>query len=194
MFKKEFKPGYKSNSNQKKFAPKVNYQIGIDYQGKEYKYFGELKKPTSPIIIFKLTDKEKNILKYLRITYPVVFNPEKPLPLSRMIHVKLKEVLKEANIPYSSRSFYTAMKSWCGMISYKRALTHNTHRYDLEGNKVEEITKENKEEALKALKFFMQEYKLKEERKAKWNARKKAPSKGFKTNGYVKKKAPIGRG
>jgi len=159
---------------------KPTYKIGIDRNGKQYKYNGNVLKPLSPIMTIKLNKQEIDLLKILKNKFPNVFNSENPLPLARGIHTTIKERLKAEKIPFTSTHFFRAIKSWCGMINYKKSLISQTYRFDLDGRKSEAITADDKKDALQALQFFMQEHKAREERLAKKKHK-------FVKKGFIKK-------
>lgn len=120
-----------------------------------------IEKPKSPVILFKISDEEKEILRFFKTHYPTVFNSEKPLPLVRMIHLSMKKVLTENNFKFTSTQFYNAIKNWCSRLKYKEALVNSDYRYNLEGDTVNKVTTQDQEDAFQAIKYFHQEQLLK---------------------------------
>jgi sRNA-binding protein len=148
----------KSAEFKKKKKLASNAKIGIDKDGKEYIYNGDIPKPLAPVQSFKLDDKKKELKQKLIDLFPDVFNESVPKPLAKKIHLEIKEKLNELGIAFSSRNFFNVIKHWCGGLQYKKALVTNTHRFDLQGNQAEPLEEKEKADALQAMKYFIQQY------------------------------------
>lgn len=118
-----------------------------------------LKKPKSPVIVFMIKEKERELIKFFKTNYPKVFNSDEPLPLARLIHTDLKKILKQNNIKFSSTQFFNAMRFWCSRLKYKIALSEHPYRFDLTEKELLDspITPEEKEDARYAIKYHFEQ-------------------------------------
>lgn len=162
-----------------------------EFQVKTQPIVLETTKPKSPVIVFKITEDEKNILRFLKTNFPHTFNSDDPLPLAKNLHVSLKKVLTCNNVPFSSTQFYNAIKHWCSRLKYKQALIKYKYRYHIDGEPYktggskQAITPQDKEDAEKAVKYYFYEQTL---RNLKLREKKKQKdAKGFKKPFYAKK-------
>ena len=114
-------------------------------------------------------EKKKQALDWLCEQYPLCFNKDEPKPLKRRIE---KDVLA-SNIPadllFSRLNIREAIAYYVSSLKYRKTLITATHRYDLQGQPVEEVTIEQQEFAQVQLTEYA-------ERKKKFESAKK----GFK--------------
>jgi sRNA-binding protein len=96
-------------------------------------------KPSDKIIFNKHWD-------WLYKTFPQCFDRLNPKPLKRRIEKDIYPHLPEDQ-SISRLTLRRAIAFYTRWIKYRRALAQTTHRYDLEGNPVEEIQGAHKERA-----------------------------------------------
>lgn len=90
-------------------------------------------------------EKKKQALDWLCSQYPLCFSQDEPKPLKRRIE---KDVLAEdipSDLPFSRLNIREAIAYYEGSPKYRKALITATHRYDLQGHPVEEVTIEQQE-------------------------------------------------
>lgn len=101
---------------------------------------------------------------WLESTYPKTFNFKQPQPLKIGIHQELLLVPS----PYSKRQINRCLGVYCSTKAYLEAITQGDWRYGLNGEKVEGISQEHKDHAIKQL----------VERKNKFKTKQMRPHKG----------------
>jgi sRNA-binding protein len=107
------------------------------------------------------TAQAKKFLKKLSLEHSKVFHPKNPLPLQ----IRGREVILNLySNEYSEKIISVALRIWTSMLSYVNAVATSTHRYDLEGNAVEEITEDHQSSAKERVRELL---KLNEKRKEK---------------------------
>lgn len=80
----------------------------------------------------------KLALDWLIDTYPLCFNKNEPKPLKRRIEKDVFAELPE-ELPFSRLSIREAIAYYTRSPKYRQALIDNSHRYDLQGEEIEEI-------------------------------------------------------
>ena len=80
---------------------------------------------------------------WLESTFPKAFNFKDPKPLKLGIEQNLLLV----SSPYSKRQLRRCLGSYCFSRAYLKAVLHENWRYDLNGEKIEEISQEHKDRA-----------------------------------------------
>jgi len=92
------------------------------------------------------------IIDALATKYPHCFNRCFPRPLKIGIGSEVKDALLKQG--YSKRKQHYALWRYTHSMPYLTAFEKHTHRYDLDGKRVEELKKEHKEFAKKTLQEF----------------------------------------
>ncbi len=93
----------------------------------------------------------QHALDWLYQTFPLCFDRAHPKPLKRRIEKDIYPLLPEDQ-SISRLTLRRAIAFYTRWVKYRRALTESTHRYDLQGNPVEEIQGAHKERAVDQLK------------------------------------------
>ena len=94
---------------------------------------------------------KKQAIGWLCTQYPLCFNKEEPMPLKRRIEKDLWADALPPDLPFSHLNIREAIAYYVGSPKYLEALLTATHRYDLQGQKVEEVTVEQQQFAQKKL-------------------------------------------
>jgi sRNA-binding protein len=81
-------------------------------------------------------------VKWLERTYPKCFNRKNPKPLKKGI---MKDILMEGRWIESKTSLRAIVSFYVGSPLYHQAILEESFRYDLRGEKVEEIRESEKE-------------------------------------------------
>lgn len=84
---------------------------------------------------------------WLESTFPKAFNFREPKPLK----LGIEQDLLSVSSPYSKRQIRKSLGSYCFSRTYLNAIVQGDWRYDLNGDKVEEISQEHKDRAAKDL-------------------------------------------
>jgi ProP effector len=87
-------------------------------------------------------------VKWLEKTYPKCFNRKNPKPLKKGI---MQDILKQGRWTESKTSLREIVSFYIGSPLYHRAILRESFRYDLRGEKVEEIRDSEKEFSQKRL-------------------------------------------
>jgi len=91
------------------------------------------------------TKKKKRVfvsVKWLEKTYPKCFNRKNPKPLKKGI---MQDILMEGRWTESKTSLRAIVSFYVGSPLYHQAILEGSFRYDLRGEKVEEIRESEKE-------------------------------------------------
>ncbi|AIK96284.1 ProQ/FINO family protein [Candidatus Odyssella acanthamoebae] len=83
---------------------------------------------------------------WLLRTYPQCFSEENPKPLKLKIEKDIFAELPE-NLPFSRLHIREALGFYTRWFKYKEVLAKSTHRYDLQGNTIEELLADHKAHA-----------------------------------------------
>ncbi|WP_032112705.1 ProQ/FINO family protein [Candidatus Paracaedibacter symbiosus] len=89
-------------------------------------------------------------LDWLKETYPLCFKKNEPVPLKKRIEKDIFAVLPD-NLPFSKVSIRDAIRFYAHWNQYQTALITASHRYNLQGEAVEEVTEHEKEFARQQL-------------------------------------------
>ena len=104
----------------------------------------------------------------LKNRWPKLFNTENPKPLKIGITAEIK---KDQSIkPSEMKEIDLAIRRYCNSYRYQKAIIKGTHRYDIEGNPVQEIDETHKNWAKMKLKIIKR--KMKAAKKIKATAEK----------------------
>jgi len=90
-------------------------------------------------------EKKKYALDWLCEQYPVCFSKDEPKPVKRRIE---KDVLSgniPSDLPFSRLNIREAIACYVSSPKYRKALITATHRHDLQGQPIEEVTIEQQE-------------------------------------------------
>ena len=85
--------------------------------------------------------------KWLESTFPNAINFKKPIPLK----IGIQQDLLAAPSPCSKRQLHRCLGSYCSSRRYLKAILRENWRHDLNGEKVEKISQEHKDRAIKGL-------------------------------------------
>ena len=85
------------------------------------------------------------ILGYLLKTYPKAFDLKNRKPLKIRIHKEIHEQMSEPKP--TMMEIRKALKKYTMSRAYAHGMVTNTHRIDLEGNLVEEVSEQHKTDA-----------------------------------------------
>lgn len=172
------------------------YKVGIDKNGKKYRYHGDVLKPDFPIKSrVQLKNSAKTYYELLKSHFPIM-DMDHPKPLQINVQMALKErIISSGIMPYRSEVIHLIVRNYTNSLAYKKALILNKYRYDIEGNVTEkEIRAECKVDALNAIKFYLQEQTAQKEL---LNSKKSKLNKGLSTKpvykvvNKVKKYSPV---
>lgn len=86
-------------------------------------------------------ERDKVLVDWLSVKYPHTFNPDDAKPLAIGIGKILLDELPEG---ITAENFHYAMKWYTRSIAYFKAVIKNTHRFNLQGEPVEEISEASK--------------------------------------------------
>ena len=86
---------------------------------------------------------------WLELTYPNAFNFNEPKPLK----LGIERDLLDPSSPCSKNQLRKCLRVYCASRGYLKAIVEGNWRYDLNGEKVEEIIQEHKDHALKQLEY-----------------------------------------
>ncbi|OJX10082.1 MAG: hypothetical protein BGO77_03075 [Caedibacter sp. 37-49] len=115
----------------------------------------------------------KTALGWLYEKFPACFNIKEIKPLKLHIEKDIYPYLDQEGAP-SRIKVRLALKYYTQNINYIKALITDTHRYDLSGHQVEEITQEQKAYAQDKLDKILQIIKTKNRYKNKSSSQEKA--------------------
>ena len=85
--------------------------------------------------------------EWLESRFPNAINFKKPIPLK----IGIQQDLLAAPSPCSKRQLHRCLGSYCSSRRYLKAILQENWRHDLNGEKVEEISQEHKDRAIKEL-------------------------------------------
>lgn len=114
----------------------------------------------------KKKEETKVALRWLYEQFPACFNPTDLKPLKLNIDKCLYPFLEKEGSP-SKAKLRNALTYYTSNIHYLKAILDGTHRYDLEGQQVEEITQEQRDFAHDKLEKILQSIKAKKQHKNK---------------------------
>ena len=115
-------------------------------------------------------NKMKEALAWLQETYPLCFNMFEPKPLK--LHIE-KDILSELpeGLTFSRVHVREALGYYSRRPKYRATLSQATHRYNLQGEAVEEVIPDHQQIAATKLALHMERReKMKAEKKAKYEA------------------------
>ena len=115
----------------------------------------------------------KVTLAWLYEQFPSCFNQNELKPLKLNIDKDLLPFLEKENSP-SKAKLRDALTYYTNNIHYLKAVINGTHRYDLDGQQVEEITQKQKDFAHDKLEKILQSIKAKKQHKNKFLSQEKA--------------------
>lgn len=107
----------------------------------------------------------KLALTWLQETYPLCFKAEAPVPLKKRIEKDIFSELPEG-LPFSKVSMREALHYYTSSPQYRTNLMTATHRYNLQGDVMEEVTPAEQQLAAEQLALFT-------EKKKQWAEKKK---------------------
>ncbi|MBL8676329.1 MAG: ProQ/FinO family protein [Alphaproteobacteria bacterium] len=125
--------------------------LSFEQQAKIFQMMGvrveplKKKRQETPLPLENVPKKKKSpfiSLDWLAKTYPQCFNPKNPKPLKKGI---IEDILKQSLWTDSKTSLRSALTFYVASPAYHRALLQEKFRYDLDGERVEEITEAEKE-------------------------------------------------
>jgi sRNA-binding protein len=114
----------------------------------------------------KKREETKITLAWLYEEFPLCFNPKEIKPLKLNIDKELFPFLEKEGSP-SKAKLRDALTFYTNNIHYLEAIIKSTHRYDLEGNQVQEITQEQKAYAQEKFEKTLQAIRAKKQHKNK---------------------------
>lgn len=114
----------------------------------------------------KKKEEIKVALRWLYEQFPACFNPEDLKPLKLNIDKDLFSFLEKENSP-SKVKLRDALTYFTSNVYYLRTIINGTHRYDLDGQQVQEITQEQRDFAHDKLEKILQSIKAKKQHKNK---------------------------
>lgn len=128
---------------------------------------------------FRMREKNlKQSIAFLAGFVSPIFKEKRPKPLKIGIDKDVRNVLKEKNIDFPDKLIARALFSYIKRAEYQKAIVKRKMRYDLDGNAVEPILPEHKEDSiafLKAVRKRTKAYNLEiKKRKAQFKARQDA--------------------
>ena len=100
---------------------------------------------------------------WLESTFPKGFDFKEPKPLK----LGIEQDLLSVSSPYSKTQLRRCLGSYCFNRAYLKAILHENWRYNLNGDKVEEISQEHKDRAMKDLAERKKKFQRKQERRHK---------------------------
>lgn len=122
----------------------------------------------------------KLALDWLVDAYPLCFNKDEPKPIKRHIEKDIFANLSQ-ELSFSRLSIREAIAYYTRSPKYRQALINNSHRYNLQGEQVEEIRPEHQLLAQEQLIIFAEKQKVRAENKKRFF--KKHQSKDKNTRG-----------
>lgn len=109
----------------------------------------------------------KLALDWLVDTYPLCFSKSDPKPLKRHIEKDIFTNLPQ-DLPFSRLSIREAIAYYTRSPKYRQALINSSHRFDLQGEQVEEIKPEHQQLAQEQLIAFAEKQKMHAENKKRF--------------------------
>lgn len=113
-----------------------------------------IKEPIPPLIGPRLPNaKMRQFLSMYKLIdhWPHIFDAKKPQPLAVGIHLAIMEDAERKGIEISEWEVKTGLVFYTRREAYLKSLIHCEHRIDIHGNKVDEITVNQKEDADKKI-------------------------------------------
>lgn len=125
-------------------------------------------------------EKIKQAVDWLCTQYPLCFSKENPKPLKRHIGKDILGNELQTDLPFSRLNIREAIAYYVKSPKYLEVLSTATHRYDLQGQQVEEVMPEHQQLAAEQLDAFLERrQQLKTKKKEKqmaWNKKKNTAS------------------
>ncbi|WP_052046287.1 ProQ/FINO family protein [Candidatus Paracaedibacter symbiosus] len=122
------------------------------------------------------SEKTQNALGWLHDTYPNCFNWDEPKPLKKRIEKDIFATLPE-DLPFPRLAIRWAIAYYAGAPRYLDALSKSQHRFDLQGEPVEEVIPEHQQRAEEQLLQYIERkkrfYAEKKERRQAWKQKMK---------------------
>lgn len=127
----------------------------------------------------KLTVSKKEVRAILDGIFGGVFNSDDPKPLKIGIMRDLLDRAQEKQLPFTNNQLRATLRKYTLSGKYIHAMLKHTHRYDLDGNPVSEISEDDKRQARErinirneaAKKIKLHKLKQKEEKEARLKAK-----------------------
>jgi hypothetical protein len=134
-----------------------------------------VKKPLQAQKDFKgRLEKIKVVQDWLQETWPALFNLQQPKPLKRQIE---QEIIEQAGDKFSKIQIRRAIHAYTTRMAYLQAVLTAEGRYDLNGEKVEEVTPQQIEYSQKLIEVKNQRFKESQEKRKRWKLSQKAGGK-----------------
>jgi sRNA-binding protein len=132
---------------------------------------GKQEKPKKPPAQMKKDwkgrlEKIKAVQAWMQETWPALFNLEAPKPLKRHIE---QEIINQASDRFSNLQVRRAIRAYTTRKAYLEAVLKGDGRYDLQGNKVEDIKENEQAYSQQTLEVKAQQF---EERRAEQKQRR----------------------